>query len=315
MMELAKTPLVCLKGVSIYTCSFFYLKNYRTCFITKTYSLLLFETHALEEPLTNYIESVFYFKNFKPDHSIERVVPTGHVFIIFELDGFERYTYDNKSLKPNGNFKNVWVSGMHKNYLSISAHQNSEMLVIQFKPSGAYPFLNIPIHQLNNRVIHAQDLLGDDILNLRQQILDSTNTSEKFKHVEHWLTKNFDSKKTPDIAIIDILNALMTKSLQESNTITKTYSNSQKHLINQFKTYFGLTPKVFHRLFRFNHILQQIQQKQHIEWSQIAYEFGYTDQSHFIKEFNEFSGFNPQEFIRLGFQNDEPNFFPLDRKG
>ncbi|MEQ9279351.1 MAG: hypothetical protein RLN83_07615, partial [Balneola sp.] len=53
----------------------------------------------LNKHLSKYIESIFHFKGFNPDHSIERVVPTGHVFLIFELDGFERYTYNNKSLK------------------------------------------------------------------------------------------------------------------------------------------------------------------------------------------------------------------------
>ena len=76
---------------------------------------LIFKTHILEKPLIDYIESIFHFKGFKPDHSIERVVPTGHVFIIFELDGFERHTYDNKNLKPNGTYSEVWVSGVHKN--------------------------------------------------------------------------------------------------------------------------------------------------------------------------------------------------------
>ena len=157
-----------------------------------------FETHILEPELANHIESLFHFKDFKPDHSIERVVPTGHLFIIFELDGIERHTYDNDSLKPNGNFKNVWISGMHKNYLSISAHQNSEMLVIQFKTSGAYPFLQVPIHKLNNKVIDAQDLLGPDILQLRTAILEKKEVSEKFECVTSWLNKRLDPNKIPN---------------------------------------------------------------------------------------------------------------------
>ena len=39
-----------------------------------------------------------------PDHSIEKVVPTGHVFLIFELDGYTRHTYDNDSLKENASY-------------------------------------------------------------------------------------------------------------------------------------------------------------------------------------------------------------------
>ncbi len=274
-----------------------------------------FETHSLKAPLKAYIESIFYFKGFKPDHSIERVVPTGHLFIIFELDGLERNTFDNGTLKPNGNFRNVWVSGMHKNYLSISAHQDSEMFVIQFKTKGAYPFVKTPIHELNNKVITAEQLFGDEILALRTQLLHTEVPQKKFEHAENWLLKRFESSKSAPKEAVAVLEQIQAKPISESKAIIDSYPNSQKHLIHQFKKYFGLTPKVFHRIFRFNEILKHIQNKQQLKWTDITYEFGYTDQSHFIKEFKEFSGFNPQEFINADFHNDEPNFFPLDRKG
>nr|WP_279309211.1 helix-turn-helix domain-containing protein [Psychroserpens sp. SPM9] len=189
------------------------------------------------------------------------------------------------------------------------------MLVIQFKTIGAYPFFKFPIQNLNDKVINAEDIFGNDILELRHQILKRNKVSEKFKLTREWLIKNYDPKKIPHTSIVHILNLLKTKSERENTSIIDAYSKSQKHLINQFKTYFGLTPKVFHRIFRFNDLLLQIHQKQNLDWSQIAYEFGYSDQSHFIKEFKAFSGFNPQEFIKSGFQNNEPNFFPLDKKG
>lgn len=277
---------------------------------------MIFEIHTIGKPLVNQIESIFYHRGLKPDHSIERVVPTGHVFIIFELDGFEYHTYDKNTLKPNGTYKNVWISGMHKDYLSISAHQDSEMLVIQFKTNGSYPFLKIPIHLLNNKVVDAQEVFGNEILELRDQILEVEDCLEKFKNVEDWLTKRFNVDKIPNNDILDILTQLETKPVTESSKIIASYPNTQKHLISQFKTYFGLTPKVFHRIFRFNEILKQIKNKEQLVWAQIAYEFGYSDQSHFIKEFKEFSGFNPQEFINSNFhKDDETNFFPLDRKG
>lgn len=106
---------------------------------------MIFQPHLLDKSYSPYIESIFHFKDFIPDHSIERVVPTGHLFILFELDGFERNTFDNESLKPNNSYQKVWISGVHRNYISISAHENSEMFVIQFKPYGSYPFLHFPI--------------------------------------------------------------------------------------------------------------------------------------------------------------------------
>ena len=156
---------------------------------------MIFETHLIAHPISEYIESLFYFKGFQPDHSIERVVPTGHLFIIFELDGFTRNTFDNKTLKPNGTFRHVWVSGMHKNFLSISAHQDSEMLVVQFKTSGARPFFKKSISEFNNKVLDGTDIFGTEILELRQQIIKESKVVDKFKHVEAWLTNEFDPSK------------------------------------------------------------------------------------------------------------------------
>jgi len=274
---------------------------------------MIFETHLLKSPLKNHIESIFHFKGFMPDHSIERVVPTGHLFILFELDGITRHTYNNKTLKPNGSFSKVWISGIHKNYLSISAPQDSEMFVIQFKPTGAYPFIHQPIDTLNNLVTDAQKILGNEILEIHNRILIAGSSKRKFKIVEGWLSKRYREEKCADTELLDVFDKLSKEPIIKYQNAISEYPKTQKHLIVQFKKYFGLTPKSFQRIFRFNEILTQIQGKEQINWSQITYNWGYTDQSHFIKEFKEFSGFNPQEFIAKDFNKDNPNFFPLDK--
>lgn len=276
---------------------------------------MIFEFHQITAPLNQFIEAIFYFKGFQPDHSIERVVPTGHLFIIFELDGIDRNTFDNTTLKPKETFNKAWISGVHKNYLSISAHQDSEMFVIQFKPQGAFPFLKTPVHELNDMVLPAQHILGDTIFELREEILTSISPEEKFKSAEAWLNSRLDDSLSAGEDLISIINELSINSSYDHKSIVKRYPKTQKNLIDQFKKYCGYTPKVFHRISRFNEILKMINNQETINWSQIAYECAYADQSHFIKEFREFSGFSPDQFIKQGFNMDEPNFFPLDREG
>ena len=89
---------------------------------------MIFEQHTLQSPLDTYLEAVFHYRDFMPDHSIERLVPTGHLFIVFELDGMTRHTFDNETLKPNGTYSKVWISGMHKNYISISLMKSQKCL-------------------------------------------------------------------------------------------------------------------------------------------------------------------------------------------
>ncbi len=274
---------------------------------------MIFNAHQFEPPLFDFIESMFHFKGFMPDHSIERVVPTGHVFIIFELDGIRRNTFDNETLKPLANYEKVWVSGVHKNYLSISAHENSEMFVIQFKPYGALPFIHQFIGELNDLVVPAEDVFGQEILDLHQLIQAASTSEDKFSKGEAWLNERFDQAMIPPAALVDVLSELDKQPVVKYQDVIDKYPHTQKHLIDQFKKYIGLTPKYYQRMRRFNDILQLIQKKQGLNWSDVALQCGYTDQSHFIKEFRHFSGFNPTEFIQKKYHNDEPNFFPVDR--
>ena len=200
---------------------------------------------------------------------------------------------------------------MHNNFLSISAHQNSEMLVVQFKPGGAHPFLKKPIHEFNNKVKPAEDIFGTEINELRSAILRASNEKEIFALIDSWLHQIHDPFLNANDEILHVLHGLEETSYKEHDLFLKEYSKSQKHLIDQFKKYVGLTPKLTHRIFRFNSILKSIHQKEIIDWLTIAEEFGYTDQSHFIKEFKEFSGFNPKEFISFNHHKKPTNFFPL----
>jgi len=275
---------------------------------------MIFKPLPLSEPLSKYIERIFYHKGYMPAHSIEKVVPSGNVFIIFEFDGFIRKTYDH-NLQPNGYYTKVWVSGMHNSHINISAHRNSEMLVVQFQSEGTYPFFKMEAISFSNLVIPAEKLFGKTILEIRKEVTNQETINGKLKVVEQWLLDIFDKKLEPPNEIFRIVLTLKEHPFSSHKELIENYSKTQKHLIHQFKKYCGLTPKELHRIFRFSRVLATIQQKQKIQWTEIVYETGFSDQSHFIKEFQEFSGFNPSEYIKNGYDKSMPNFFPLDREG
>lgn len=276
---------------------------------------MIFESSPITQKFEPYIEALFHYKNFHPDHSIERVVPTGHVFVIFELDGMERHTFDNAKLTPNASFHRVWICGMHKHYLSISAHQDSEMLVIQFKPGGAYPFFHFSISDLNDQIVNTDKLFSGSLITLHEHLSRDSSSSEKFDITHDWLEEQFDPECEPPEILLSFVNELQATTGAQCKDVIAKYQHSHKHLIEQFKKYVGHTPKLYQRILRFNDVLAYLQNGNKTSWAAIAQHCGYTDQSHFIKEFKNFSGFNPKRFILEEFDQQEPNFFPLDRKG
>ncbi|MES2704765.1 MAG: AraC family transcriptional regulator [Bacteroidota bacterium] len=266
--------------------------------------------------LSAHIESMVWFKDFEPQHAVERVVPGGQAYLIFEFDGMPRHTLHNDTLQPTGTFTKVWVSGVHTDFLSISTHNGSQMLAIQFTATGARPFMHIPMHTIAGKVVPAEDVFGAEIFALCDTIGAAQESAAKFAAAEDWLTARHDGRKAAPAPFLALLHRIHSEQRLRLADIVGTYPATHKQLIQHFKKYVGISPKEYHRIIRFNEILKAIHQTETVSWSQLAYTLDYSDQSHFIKEFRHFSGFNPVEFLQLGHQhNEELNFFPLTAQG
>jgi AraC-like DNA-binding protein len=53
------------------------------------------------------------------------------------------------------------------------------------------------------------------------------------------------------------------------------------------------------RLYRFEHVLRSLDPTQPVEWTRIAQQSGYYDQSHFNKDFTAFTGHCPTDYLQL----------------
>lgn len=71
---------------------------------------------------------------------------------------------------------------------------------------------------------------------------------------------------------------------------------STRHLHTRFQQYFGMSPKQFIKLVKFNHALKYIYEKDEASsLASIAEVVGYHDQSHFIRDFKAICGKTPKE--------------------
>jgi methylphosphotriester-DNA--protein-cysteine methyltransferase len=77
----------------------------------------------------------------------------------------------------------------------------------------------------------------------------------------------------------------------------KYLSLSQRRFIQVFKAEVGMTPKLFSRIQRFQQTRTFIQQNPSPNWAALALDLGYYDQSHMIREFLEFSGLSPTDYL------------------
>jgi AraC-like DNA-binding protein len=74
---------------------------------------------------------------------------------------------------------------------------------------------------------------------------------------------------------------------------------SRQHLTRLFLEHVGVGPKLYERLARFRASLRELGRSEPADgWSRFAARRGYADQSHFIADFREFTGFTPRQLAR-----------------
>jgi AraC-like DNA-binding protein len=68
--------------------------------------------------------------------------------------------------------------------------------------------------------------------------------------------------------------------------------------VHQFHQIVGLSPKMVARINRFQAVISAARGRSRLNWGVLGHQLGYADQSHLIREFRDFAGVHPTEFLR-----------------
>jgi len=93
----------------------------------------------------------------------------------------------------------------------------------------------------------------------------------------------------------DIHSDLYMRSVPE---IAGMCNMSPRNFNRKFIDAMGVSPKKYNRIIRFQKIINLFSSnKTNLNLTALAYEFGYADQSHFIRDFADFSGITPLTYL------------------
>lgn len=258
--------------------------------------------HIPSVPLRDFISAFIYVDSADPVHLMDRFLPDGNTELIFNLSDTPQYMYDNETLQEIQTCRRAWASGVRTQPITIPSGKGSRMLIVAFKKGKAYPFYPMPMSEIVDWVVEAEDVFGQRLLELREQLLASDSIDQMFARVEAFLFRQAGNALCSDIPARCIEYAL-SKMISQPNRLGSQQlcdeiGYSQKHFIDMFKQQVGTSPKQYMKIMRFQKVILELEKDQPAHWSQIALRNGYYDQSHFIHEFRSFSGFTPVEYLR-----------------
>ena len=93
--------------------------------------------------------------------------------------------------------------------------------------------------------------------------------------------------------VLQALRSLRSLSVRET---ARALGISERRLRTVFSEDVGLSPKQWSRVRRFQRAVRALHQGDDMRWAELAVACGYADQSHFSREFRNFSGIDPTTY-------------------
>ena len=224
----------------------------------------------------------------------QRIVPDGCMEMIFHYgDLYRQY-------QPDGLFiiqPRCFVFGQITSPLEIEPTGFSGIIAARFHPDGFAPFLSFPINEMENKAVALEKIFGAEAADFENNVLSASSNEERIKLIESFLINKLSLPEAADRIAKSSVEILLNYNGQVSvDELAEQLNINRRQLERKFSSAIGLSPKQLSKVIRLQATLKMLQQKQFTSLTSLAYESGYYDQAHFIKDFKEFTGMSPKQF-------------------
>jgi len=180
---------------------------------------------------------------------------------------------------------------------SLGAHV---MLGVRFFTHATSFLLDDEIGIFNDQVSDLTDVIGKDIRDLHSQLLEADSAGIRITLLDNFFTGKLTraSRRRDRLDKVARILTSITQNPTENNIgwIAGTFGITTRYLHKLVYQHTGLSPKSFDKIHRFKTSLQLIGENK-LPLTSIAYDAGYFDQSHFIRDFKSFTGLTPSAYL------------------
>ena len=253
-----------------------------------------FEPHSDLKSIVSCYWTLEVPKQAKPQK--QRIVPDGCIEMAFILgNDIKRYTSDDDYiLQPRAMVLGQTIEPF---YIEPTGYVNT--FAIRFYPYGFANFVTEPIKNLANKETPIGQLFEEKkARELEEKIIEAKDTKLRIEIIESFLLERLNEKSTVENIVKTTVDALLsTNGNAQIKTILKDDLSKRRLLERKFAKEIGVSPKQLGKLIRLQSALKMLLNKETENLTNIAYQSDYYDQAHFIKDFKEFTGTSPREFL------------------
>lgn len=247
--------------------------------------------------LKPYVRHYFIFESDSATEFEDTVFPSGDMEVIFNLGGgtWESSVADQFVKTPA-----IELWGQITKPLLIRSKGKHAMLGIKFFTHSAAYFFDDEIGFFNDQIFDLSDIFGNTVKTLHAQLMDSTDPEKRLALMEGFLIQRLAANEKRAVKVDKVAHLL--RSIQKNpeenkiSDIASSHGITPRYLQKIIYQNTGLSPKSFHKINRFQQSLKLLAKNEQ-PFTSIAYECGYFDQSHFIRDFKSFTGITPSAYL------------------
>jgi AraC-like DNA-binding protein len=246
--------------------------------------------------LQPFVKCFWSLDDEKTDEPVkQRVLPDGCMEMIFHYgDLYKQYFEDGSSIIQPRSF----VFGQISKYIEIAPTGGSGIISARFLPDGLTPFLNVPVSSLENKAVPISEIFYDEGKNLEESVIAADENEIRIKLIEKFLLSKLTELKTIDAITKSCVDIIFQSQGQIGVVELADKMNiNRRNMERKFTSLIGISPKQLAKVARLQATLKMLEQKKFTNLTSLAYENGYYDQAHFIKDFKEFTGLSPKSFF------------------
>jgi AraC-like DNA-binding protein len=259
-----------------------------------------FQQFVPSDILKPHIKCFWVFTNDR-DNATEVLYPSGYLELAINISSGQVATIigDRYIKMPK-----VEVLGQLTSPVKLTATKGVTLLIARFYPHASSLFLHNQASDFTNDSIDLNDVFKNEATALYHQMMEQDSILYKISILETFLIRKLRilEKKQEKLRLVEQIcsHAYQDGEFFNLANLASHYGFSERHIQKLFLEFTGLSPKRLFNIHRFNRSLELVRSSGS-PLTSIAYESGYYDQAHFIKEFKSFTGVTPSEFQQVRF--------------
>jgi AraC-like DNA-binding protein len=193
----------------------------------------------------------------------------------------------------------AFIAGQSIYSYKLFLNGNISIAGIVFKPAGLATLFGLPVYEYTEERVDMNSVFLPHIVHsLFERLLNEEKPLQKAKVLEDFLLKHFENSTIQPDYIDHAANTIVeSNGMLHVNDLLKDIYMSRRNFERRFFKKVGLSPKYYARVRRIGYLMNLIAGKKKVDWAKLFSECEYYDQSHFIKDFLEFTGRTPTQYL------------------